>query len=165
MRKNKRAFEKHSVLFWLGLPYSIMGGLFVVIGIVVGLVILQEWIFGLCFGGIGLVFLILGIVFLKREHRKRQIARKLFEDGRYIWGEVVEVAPNYNIRVNNRHPYVAKVRYVDTAGMVHIFKSPDIFQYLDETVLHKQVKIYVEDDRYDRYYVDMDEILFKVQEH
>lgn len=164
MKRTKRAFEKHDILFWLGLPYAIIGGVFAVIGLTVA-VLSQEWIFGLCFGGIGLIFLILGIIFLCRESRKRQTAKQLFESGRYIWGEVIELIPNYNVRINNRHPYIAKVRYVDAAGMVHIFKSPDIFQYLDQTVLHKQVKIYVEDDRYDRYYVDMDEILFKVQEH
>ena len=164
MKRTKRAFEKHDILFWLGLPYAIIGGVFAVIGLTVA-VLAQEWIFGLCFGGIGLIFLILGIIFLRRESRKRQTAKQLFESGRYIWGEVIELIPNYNVRINNRHPYIAKVRYVDAVGMVHIFKSPDIFQYLDQTVLHKQVKIYVEDDRYDRYYVDMDEILFKVQEH
>lgn len=164
MKRTKRAFEKHDILFWLGLPYAIIGGVFAVIGLTVA-VLAQEWIFGLCFGGIGLIFLILGVIFLRRESRKRQTAKQLFESGRYIWGEVIELIPNYNVRINNRHPYIAKVRYVDAAGMVHIFKSPDIFQYLDQTVLHKQVKIYVEDDRYDRYYVDMDEILFKVQEH
>lgn len=164
MKRTKRAFEKHDILFWLGLPYAIIGGVFAVIGLTVA-VLAQEWIFGLCFGGIGLIFLILGIIFLRRESRKRQTAKQLFESGRYIWGEVIELIPNYNVRINNRHPYIAKVRYVDAAGMVHIFKSPDIFQYLDQTVLHKQVKIYVEDDRFEKYYVDMDEILPDVREH
>ena len=63
MKRTKRAFEKHDILFWLGLPYAIIGGVFAVIGLTVA-VLAQEWIFGLCFGGIGLIFLILGIIFL-----------------------------------------------------------------------------------------------------
>ena len=61
MRQNKKAFEKHDILFWLGLPYSIMGGVFAVIGLTV-MILSGEWIFGLCFGGIGLIFLVLGII-------------------------------------------------------------------------------------------------------
>ena len=164
MRQNKKAFEKHDILFWLGLPYSIMGGVFAVIGLTV-MILSREWIFGLCFGGIGLIFLVLGVIFLRRDHRRRQAARRLYENGRYIWGEVVELAPNYNIRVNNRHPYVAKIRYVDGAGIVHIFTSPNLYRYPDGSVLQKSVKVYVEDDTFQRYYVDMDEILPDVREH
>lgn len=80
-------------------------------------------------------------------------------------GEVVEITPNYNIRVNNHHPYVAKVRYVDAAGVIHIFTSGNLYRYPDFSVMHRQVKVYVEDDRYQAYYVDMDEILPDVQEH
>ena len=141
-----------------------MGGVFAVIGLTV-MILSGEWVFGLCFGGIGLIFLVLGIIFLRRDHRRRQTARKLYENGRYIWGEVVELAPNYNIRVNNRHPYVAKIRYVDGAGVVHIFTSPNLYRYPDGSVLQKSVKVYVEDDTFQRYYVDMDEILPDVREH
>ena len=164
MKRTKRAFEKHDILFWLGLPYAIIGGVFAVIGLTVA-VLAQEWIFGLCFGGIGLVFLILGIIFLRRESRKRQTAKQLFESGRYIWGEVIELTPNYNVRINNRHPYIAKVRYVDAVGTIHIFESPNLYRYPDTSVLQKQVKVYVEDDRFEKYYVDMDEILPDVREH
>lgn len=164
MKNAKKAYEKHDIMFWLGLPYTILGGVFTAVGLVAG-ILSGEWIFAVCFSGIGLIFLVLGIVFLSRERKKRQAAKRLYESGRYIWGEVVETTPNYNIRVNNRHPYVAKVRYVDAAGVIHIFTSGNLYRYPDFSVMHRQVKVYVEDDRYQAYYVDMDEILPDVQEH
>lgn len=56
MKNTKKAYEKHDIMFWLGLPYAILGGVFVVIGLVAG-VQLGEWLFTVCFSGIGLIFL------------------------------------------------------------------------------------------------------------
>lgn len=60
-----------SALWIIGLVYSALGALFVVLGIVLALVLEEGLLFCVIFGGIGMVFLILGIIFLAVEYGKR----------------------------------------------------------------------------------------------
>ena len=57
------------------------------------------------FGGIGSIFLILGIIFLLLMLRRRSLHRQLFAEGHYVMATVTSVMPNYNVRINGRTPY------------------------------------------------------------
>lgn len=156
------------VLFWLGIIYAILGGIFVVVGISVGVglsSISDSRIIAAIFSGIGGIFLVLGIVFLLIEHRKNRAAQYLIERGHYIIGEVSDCQINYNIRLNNRHPFIAIVRYLAPDGTVHLFKSRNIYQYPDPAFWGRPVKIYVDGDDFRHYYVDTEEFLSNIIEH
>ena len=58
-----------SALWIIGLVYSVLGALFVVLGIVLALTLEEGLLFCVIFGGIGLIFLVLGIIFLGVEYR------------------------------------------------------------------------------------------------
>lgn len=162
----KVAGDKGAV-FILGIVYALLGGIFVVVGVILAAVLYKQEarMVGIIFASIGSVFLILGIILLVLRTRKKKIAERLVDGGKYLWAEVIELAPNYNVRVNNRHPYVARARYVDGNGTVHIFKSHNLYGYVDESVLHQQVKVYIEDNSFKKYYMDIEVVLPKVEEH
>lgn len=163
----KKAKLGMGVLLLIGIIYTILGGLFVALG--VGLLIAlngtDTWLTGAIFAGVGSLFLILGIVFLIVQQRKKRRADRLIAGGRYVWGQIVEFVPNYNVTINGRHPYIAVVRYADGYGVTHIFKSGSLRIYPDPGAVGRQVKVYIGDDTYKHYYVDMDGVLPTVVEH
>lgn len=163
----KKAKLGMGALLLIGIIYSVLGGTFVALGIglLIGLQGTDTWFIGGIFAGIGGLFLILGIVFLMIEGAKRRRADKLIAGGRYVWGEITEFVPNYNVRINGRHPYAAVVRYRDGYGVTHIFRSGSLRIYPDPAAVGRQVKVYIENDTYKHYYVDMEGILPRVAEH
>lgn len=164
--ERKIAGDKGAV-FILGIVYTLLGGIFVVVGAILTAILYEQEtrMVGIIFASIGSIFLILGIVFLVIRNRKKKIAQRLIDGGKYLWAEIVELVPDYNVRINNRHPYIARARYVDGNGTVHIFKSYHLYGYVEESVLYQQVKVYIEDNSFKKYYMDIDEILPKVEEH
>lgn len=163
----KKAKIRLNALWLLGIIYTILGGAFVLMGLVTALVTgdSDARLVGGIFAGIGSIFLVLGIMFLAIEIRKLRRANQLLEAGRFLWAEVIDCMPNYNVRINGRHPYTVVVRYVDGRGTVHLFKSGSLRMYVDPSAFGKQVKVYYEDESYKHYYVDVDSILQNVVEH
>ena len=93
------------------------------------------------------------------EIKKRRQIDRMIQDNRYIWGEVVDISQNFNVRINNRHPYVVTVRYQDRRGMIHNFNSRNIMHYVDRAIMGKQVRVYYADDSFKTYHVDIDPLL------
>ena len=151
----------------IGLIFSILGGVFTVLGTVFLLSLPETLglIMGAAFGGVGSVFLAVGIIFLIGESRRKRRIKKLLEAGRYVWGEIIELAPNYNIRINGRNPYLAVVRHTDSRGQNHLFRSESLRIYPDPALVGKQVRIYIGDQTFHNYYVDLEAILPKYIEH
>ena len=157
-----------SALLIVGSVFTIVGASFLAIGLIIYYALKEEEgaiLFLLIFGGIGLLFFALGVIFLIVELKKKLRNDKLLGAGNYVMAEVLEVTLNYNVAVNRRHPYIVRCRYQDMYGNVHIFKSRDLF--FDPTDLFKDqmVKVYVDGENYKHYYVDIDEVLPNVIEH
>lgn len=145
-----------SALWIIGLVYSALGALFVVLGIVLALVLEEGLLFCVIFGGIGMVFLILGIIFLAVEYGKRKNAERLIASGRYVWGTIADWRVNRSIEVCGRHPIVLLVRYVDGRGQAHIFRSSSLRIVGSPQLLGKQVRVYYGDPDFRNYYVAAD---------
>lgn len=163
----KKARIGQSALMIIGIIYTALGGTFVILGIALAALLRDSDAFmvGLIFGGIGAIFLILGIIFLIVELCKKKRSDALLASGHYILGEVVDIAANINVNVNGRYPYHIIVQYIDPHGVRHIFRSPGLRIFRDPELLGKKVKVYVENDNFKHYYVDVDEILPKYVEH
>lgn len=145
-----------SALWIIGLVYSALGALFVVLGIVFALVLEEGLLFCVIFGGIGMVFLILGIIFLAVEYGKRKNAERLIASGRYVWGTIADWRVNRSIEVCGRHPIMLLVRYVDGRGQEHIFRSSSLRIVGGPQLLGKQVRVYYGDPDFRNYYVAAD---------
>ena len=163
----KKARIGQSALLIIGIIYTALGGTFVILGIALAALLRDSDAFmvGLIFGRIGAIFLILGIIFLIVELCKKKRSDALLASGHYILGEVVDIAANINVNVNGRYPYHIIVQYIDPHGVRHIFRSPGLRIFRDPELLGKKVKVYVENDNFKHYYVDVDEILPKYVEH
>jgi len=145
----------------LGIIYGAIGLIFGILGVAFVLKGTggELGTVGTVFSILGASFLFLGGGFLGAYAVRRRRDRALMESGRYIWGEVVDISPNYRVRVNGRSPMVFTVRHRDSRGNEHLFRSRNVDIYRDERLLGKQVKIYIRDERFRTYYVDLDPIL------
>ena len=163
----KKARIGRSALLIIGIIYTALGGTFVILGAALAALLRDSDAFmvGLIFGGSGAIFLISGIIFLIVELCKKRRSDALLASGHYILGEVVDIAANINVNVNGRYPYHIIVQYIDPHGVRHIFRSPGLRIFRDPELLGKKVKVYVENDNFKHYYVDVDEILPKYVEH
>jgi len=153
----------------IGIIYTILGGIFIAVGIGVGIAAHDidgfGWMFTGIFGGIGSLFFVLGILFLILNSRSKKRARRLVEAGNYIYAEVSHVEMNYHISVNGRHPYNVICRYTDEYGTVHLFRSKDLSFHPDGIMKDTLVRVYVEAGNMKHYYVDIDSILPTVAQH
>lgn len=164
-RKSKTGL---SALLIVGSIFTILGAVFLATGVIIYYALKEEEgaiLFLLIFGGIGLLFFVLGVIFLIVELKKKLRNDKLLGAGNYVMAEVLEVTLNYNVAVNRRHPYIVRCRYQDMYGNVHIFKSRDLFFDPTDLLKDRMVKVYVDGENYKHYYVDIDEVLPNVIEH
>ena len=164
---DRKARIGQSALLIIGIIYTGLGSLFVILGAALRVLLADDdgAMIGLIFGGIGTIFLILGIVFLVCQFRVKRRADALLASGRYVWGEVVDIAADRNVNVNGRHPYYMIVQYIDPHGVRHIFRSPGLRIFRDPELMGKKVKVYIENESFRHYYVDVDEILPRYVEH
>lgn len=119
----------------------------------------------LIFGMLGVIFSIVGGIFLVIEIKKRIRDTKLLNAGNYITAEIVEINICYNVRMNYRHPYVVVCQYQDMEGNVHLFKSRYLYFNPEPLLKDRFVRVYVEAQNYKHYYVDIDEVLPNVVTH
>ncbi len=163
-RKTEPKFS-FSVLDILGIIFAPLGLMQVLLGI--GLRNgTGESLFLTVFGGVGGLFLLLGILFLVFAAFRRSAIRELIAEGHYVMATVTSVQPNYNITVNGRNPYVAECSYTDPmTGTLHLFRSRNIYFDPTSILLDAQVPVYCREGQYRLYYVDVDRLLPEVQRH
>ena len=155
----------------LGKIFGAIGLCSLVIGCAVSLAIkntgTELWFLpAVIIGPTGLVFLVLGAVFLVSEKRRRELDEELRNHGRALEASVMCVQNDMNISVNGRHPYFVEAHWTDpVSGMVHVFRSRDVSFDPWKYVEGRTVKVYVMDNDYSRYYMDLEPVLPKVEIH
>jgi hypothetical protein len=141
--------------------FGIMG--LVYLGISIPMLLIDDFssvfVIPLIFSIVGAVLCSIAAVMGYSEIKKRRQIDRMIQDNRYIWGEVIDISQNFNVRINNRHPYVVTVRYQDRRGMIHNFNSRNIMHYVDRAIMGKQVRVYYADDSFKIYHVDIDPLL------
>ena len=141
--------------------FGIMG--LVYLGISIPMLLIDDFssvfVIPLIFSIVGAILCSIAAVMGYLEIKKRRQIDRMIQDNRYIWGEVVDISQNFNVRINNRHPYVVTVRYQDRRGMIHNFNSRNIMHYVDRAIMGKQVRVYYADDSFKTYHVDIDPLL------
>lgn len=126
----------------------------------------EAQIVALTFIPLGAAFLICGGCGFLARHVKGRRAAKMVSSGRYLWAEIVEFRPNYNVRFNGRNPYMVVVCNTDGQGRRHMFKSESSLKLCPDPGLYgKKVKVYYEDESFRHYYVDTEGLIGDVIEH
>ncbi|MBD5475781.1 MAG: hypothetical protein HDR17_07345 [Lachnospiraceae bacterium] len=59
------------------------------------------------------------------------------------------------------HPYIVECRYHDAKGEEHTFYSRNLYFDPKPFLKQKMVKVYIQDEDFKPYYVDIDEVLEK----
>lgn len=166
---NRKAKVGISSAFILGLIFTILGSIFMILGIALYSALGNEMeeavIFLLTFGGIGTLFFIIGISCLLFYVIKRRKTQRLLDNGNYIMAEITEISQNYNVNMNGKCPFVVHCQYQTMDGIVHIFKSRNIYFNPETLLLNQQVRVYYDNENFKNYYVDIDEVLPKVVNH
>lgn len=116
------------------------------------------------FGGTGLVFFTIGIVFVVVIAKKKSKTKWLLENGRVIHGTVTNINVNFSVRVNGRHPRVVYCSYQDPGtGMIYQFKSRNIYEDQANCIaIGDSIDIYVDPENYAKNYVDVDKPMERI---
>lgn len=149
------------VPMFIGILFSFIGGTFFVIGIASGIFYAKTptfrgnfFLFPLVFGGIGLLFLILGICFLTIARKQKKNRLQLIETGEQVLAEVTDCFIDYSVRINHRHPYCLNLKYYDPfSGRTLVFTSGAVMN--PNNYLGRQLTVYVDRNNPDRYYVEV----------
>ena len=157
MDRRRRSYEP-SPLFVVGLVFLLFG----ISALLVALPVLLHVknadpdvrFLPFIFLGLGILFLIVGITCMTVLCRRRSRNEQLVKNGFYVTARVRDIYPNENIRINGRSPFVLECHYKDpTTGTVHVFKSENIMFYPIDAK-DTDIRVYVDPQNPDRYYVD-----------
>lgn len=119
------------------------------------------WLLIIIFAGVGGSFTIagMGLLFYTFYNQKIRAQRqeKLEEEGKILITKYTETEQNINIRINKRSPYRILSQWHDPVeDKIYIFKSDNIWFDPEEFIRDRTLKVYVNPDNYDEYYMDID---------
>ena len=123
-------------------------------------------IFLVVFGGIGALFLIIGLAFLAVDLRRRARMRRAYEGGYYVMAKIADIKVNTSINGVHGSPWVVECHYNDPdTGETHIWYSRNLYMNVKDLLTSDEVPVYI--DRYDKRiaYVDVDAVLPKISVH
>lgn len=122
-------------------------------------------LFGGIFGGLGLIFFILGLILVVAGIKRKNLSKKLLDTGKHIVAKVSDVELDLAVRVNRRHPFVIICEYEDIySGKIHVFRSNDIMGNPGD-IIGESINVYVDNDDWNKYYVDTDSFQSKYEYH
>lgn len=159
---------------------GIVGMIFVPMGLIYSLLGVLLWYFKvgdepkeplifLCvFGGIGALFLLVGLGLLWADIRRRKAVRRAAELGTMVMADVSAIQQVTSV-TNHKggHPWVVECRCQDPdTGVVHVLHSRYLNFNPTGLLEGKQVPVYVDRDGGKHgFYVDIDAVLPQVEVH
>ncbi|MBQ8162615.1 MAG: hypothetical protein IJ083_17955 [Clostridia bacterium] len=159
-------------------PLGIVGWVFAPIGLFFSLLGFMMYHFGvgdepddplifLCvFGGMGAIFLILGLGFLCSDLSRRAGQKRVLEEGYFVDATFVGVQVNLNINVNGRHPYNVECHWKDpSTGIMHVFFSGPLYFDPTDALTGTTIPVYLDRMGGKAYYVDIYSVLPEVMLH
>ena len=174
----------------IGSIFTPMGLLFVTLGVVLGQIANVRWrtpddqmVFTAVFCGVGGIFLVLGLVFLTVELRRRYLLRRAYMSGNCVEAEILGVVESRGDNMlsgrtsvaqaessRREHmafsgPCVLEAAWTDANGVVHIYRSRYLRSNVEKLLKSKTVPVYI--DRYNENigFVDVDAVLPEIRVH
>lgn len=155
----------------LGMIFSPMGFMFLTLGICfwhfrVGDDPEAPEVFLYTFGGMGAVFLIVGLILLLADVRRRALLRRAYEGGYSVMAQIAGLHEQKNVNMNGGHPNVVECHYTDPdTGVVHVYYSRYLYIHIGDLLQSDQVPVYI-DRMNDRIgFVDIDAVLPEIRVH
>lgn len=123
---------------------AIVGGIFLLLGLIFGLVGLVLTItivaafVGLPFLGLGIVFSLVAVPLLVWRAQAAQRTAEVLRAGEPVLGQIVSVQQNYHVRVNGRYPWSIVYRFAvmgrEYEGKASTLSQPDLSQQAGQPV-------------------------------
>ena len=155
----------------LGMIFSPLGFFFLAMGVLfwyfkVGETPEAPWTFLYVFGGMGLVFFLVGLGLLISDLHRRALLRRAYEGGYSVMTQIAGVNTQKNVNTNGKNPSVVECHYTAPAtGVVHVYYSRYLYINVSDLLQSDQVPVYI-DRMNDRIgFVDIDAVLPKIQVH
>lgn len=116
----------------------------------------------LIFPGIGLIFSIIGVTGISVTIKRKNIEKRLKENGKKIYADYVETVINTSYSVNGINPYnIICVWDNPMDNKKYIFKSKDIWFNPEIVIIEKNIKqfpVYLDEKDKKKYVIDIDNI-------
>ena len=155
----------------VGMVFTPMGLIWLVLGVAL-------WYYGagdgpddslvfLCvFGGLGAIFLLVGLGLLLADIHRRTLLRRAYESGYYVMAKIAGTEVRANVNVKGRHPKYVECHYTDpSTGTVHVYFSRDLYVQVDDLFTSDEVPVYLDRMNDAVGFVDIDAVLPKIQVH
>jgi len=114
----------------------------------------ERWLAVLVLGGIGSVFLLIGLALTVPMLRRRRNAAELKVSGRPIMAKVIDVSQNTSVKINGGSPWRIQAQWLDPAtNRMHVFDS-DYIWFDPSPYVGAEIRVLVDPDRASRYWVD-----------
>ena len=156
----------------VGAIFAPIGLLFSVLGIVLGRVKSASWkspkdlvIFLAVFGGIGGLFLILGLVFLGLELRRKRRLERAYYSGKCVQAQILGVVTQNNVNTFQGQPRMVECAWTDDAGVAHIYRSRYLYTNVEKLLKSDTVPVYIDRDDENIGFVDIDAVLPEIRIH
>ena len=110
--------------------------------------------------GIGLIFLVIGGTGIFIKINRRNLGKRLKENGELIYADYVETIINTSYSVNGRYPYKIICEWTNPVDSEeYMFKSRNIWSNPEDIIEEKNIKqfpVYIDKNNKKKYLVDID---------
>ncbi len=155
----------------IGMIFSPLGAFFVLLGLVLYSVGAghnpnDPMMFLYVFGGMGGVFLLIGLGLLGADVRRRSAMRRAVESGDYVLARIAGVQQRLNVNTRGTHPCVVECHYHNPdTGEIHVFFSRYLYFDPSDMFTSQEVPVYIDRMNEKTAFVDIDAVLPKVVLH
>ena len=129
----------------------LIGAVFFVVGAIISITFLTSGM-PLVAGLFPLIFVVIGGAMLYFSIRRMLKGKKLRENGKKLYAEIVEMVPNYNYTINGRHTYILRC---EANGVPYEWEYP---KTRADDLVGKRVTLYVDPEKPEEYFVDLKSI-------
>lgn len=155
----------------IGMVFLPIGALFMALGLILYAVKAGDdpkdpLIFLCVFGGMGLLFSLIGLILLECDFLRRRALLRALEGGECVMAKIVGIRQRTNINVNGTHPSVVECHYrsPDT-GEMHVCFSRYLYFDPTDMLTADEVPVYLDRTNDKVAFVDIDAVLPKVVVH
>lgn len=105
------------------------------------------------FGGLGLLFMVIGTVMVVLAIKKVKESENIIENGYYVDAIITGVHQNHAVTINGRHPLYVECQYEDSeTGAIHLFTSDNLWN-CPKDIVGCEIRVFVDSNDFGNYHV------------
>lgn len=159
MKFAKNYMVASPILFLAGGGFAFIGAALILIGFMTRTAD-PGWSFACMF--IGTIFALIGLPILVVCTLHDRFKDKMIERGTYVIANITNISRNPNLIINGVCPWVIECDFYDPdTRITHSFRSENVMEDPSNYIEGNEVKVYINPDNLDEYYVDLDSVIGK----